>query len=249
VKNSLPSWLPSVKNALRRVQLVAVVLTTLLLSSAPARADIITLSADTFATGVDVSHALSGATLQRIRQQAGAPTYTPIATPVVTNGAYFGGFSLGFDSYESCYNNAGIFACQGDPFQALELTFNAPTDYVSIVGDFGNDAPGMLAYRSDGSLIAGCGAGVGGSRLGCVQTIATPGGNGLNARSTLSITGAQGDIARIVWGSFAGVAFANEVSYNAPASQNVPEPGTLLLFAIGMVGSAGSVLRKRRQDA
>ena len=39
----------------------------------------------------------------------------------------------------------------------LEVSLDAPTDYISIVGDFGSDAPVMYAYDSSGSLLMLCG--------------------------------------------------------------------------------------------
>jgi hypothetical protein len=174
-------------------------------------------------------------------------TYAPIASPVITSGTHygpldvtFGNFGLNFFSYERCYRGS-VLSCLNGFFQgALELSFDAPTNYVSIVGDFGNDAPAVLAYGSDGSLITACGPGYG-SRPDCVETFSLfgPGPYQHDARSTLSITREERDIARVVWGSFAGAAFANQITYT------VAEPGTLLLVSIGLVGACGTISRRR----
>jgi hypothetical protein len=73
--------------------------------------------------------------------------------------------------YNGCYTEGqgGNSSSSCSYFSVLEVTFDAPTNYVQIVGDFGPDGPGLepilFAYASDGSVISGCRPFAGGPRL------------------------------------------------------------------------------------
>jgi hypothetical protein len=227
-----------------------------LFGGSPAGADLITFNSSSFAVGVDVSEALDGITLQRLSQggPSGPRTYAPTITPVLTSTGWYGpsqtlfsGGSLGYDAYHYCSTLGRNPEYQGfsclNGYSVLELNFDAPTNFVSLVGYFGMDAPGMIAYASDGTLLGGCGTTGAGISPGCLQTFAYLGTTPPfgDYRSTLSITSSSHDISRIVWGSFAGASFLGAITYN------VPEPGTLLLSAIGLAGFF--IARSRRGNA
>jgi hypothetical protein len=224
-----------------------------LLAGSPAGADIITFNSSSFAMGVDVSHALEGLTLQRLVQQSG-PTYAPAILPVLTSGGWygpnettFGGYSTNYDAYEYCSTNGRNPSYQGFScfagFSVLEVTFDAPTNFVSLVGHFGMDAPLLMAYASDGTRISTCGPGVVRNTPDCLEEYTFLGTTPPfgDTRSTLSITRAGHDISRVVWGSFAGASFANGISYN------VPEPSTLMLVGLGAVLGVARQRRSRRR--
>jgi PEP-CTERM motif-containing protein len=213
----------------RRVPLV---LATVLLwsAAAPARAELITLP-EAYSPGRDL-----GVTLRRLEQLPGTPTYAPVVTPAGLGGVYR---DLGF-GYEGCYNN-GVpraepsVACSWFTWSLLEVSFDAPTDYVQMVGTWLSDAPAMRAYGSDGSLITSCNWV---NTADCTaESVILPGADRIG-QTTQTITRAERDITRVVYGGWFGNTTARQLSYR------VPEPGTLMLIGIGM---ASAVLQRRRK--
>jgi hypothetical protein len=218
------------------------------LNSSPARAEIISFDSTSFALGVNVSHALDGATLQRLTSFPGMTTYTPTVTDVITTGAYwgpqpvtFGTYSWLGEGYEGCYNNGVPYAlprlgsCGSSSWSVLEVSFDAPTNYVQIVGNLGSDLPGLLAYSSDGSLLAACVYYL--MEEPCTAEITGPYQPQSFYQSTLTVTSAQSDIAWVVYGGWFGTTTVHQISYN------VPEPSTLSLLGLG----AGVLTLSRRR--
>lgn len=220
----------------------AALMLCLLSIAAPARAELITLDPTTIPIGTDVSNLFDGVTLQRLTQLR-SPTYSPTASPVLIGGApYYGNSPASFGSYwemgfgyDGCYAG-GTTACSF-PFSLLELTFDSPTDYVQIVGDWGSDAPGLRAYDINGNLVSSCDYNLSPSpwNVGCVhQAFTVPGGD---HRSVQTVARGQRDIVRIVWAGLYGTSFATGISYQ------VPEASILMYVGLGAVG----ILSRRRR--
>ena len=217
------------------------------LTSSPARADMITVTSSSFLLGVDVSDAFDGITLQRLELLPGARTYLPVSLPVITSEPFRGPLDVSFGAFDASFYNGCYTEGQGGNsssfcsyFSVLEVTFDAPTNYVQIVGDFDPDGPGLepilFAYASDGSVISGCGPFAGGPDCE-VEFTPLPPVPRESERSTISFSRDQRDIARVVWGGFVGGAWAHQISYT------VPEPSTWLLIGVGSVG----LMRRRKR--
>jgi hypothetical protein len=167
-------------------------------------------------------------------------TYTPTVTDVITTTAWWGAqpvtfgtyYDLGY-GYEGCYVYAGPFSC-AYPWSVLQVSFDAPTNYVQIVGNYGSDPPGLFAFSSDGTLVASCMYWL----PGCAAEVTGPHQPASIYQSTLTVTSAQSDIAWVVYGGTFGTTTVHQISYN------VPEPSTLLLVGLG----AGGLIRRRRQE-
>jgi hypothetical protein len=230
-----------------RLHVLALALVVCAFTSRPAHADLITVSSTFFDLGVDVSHAFEGITLQRLEQNSilGPHTYAPVALPVITAEPFqlpldvtFGAYDGGFGGYNRCFlsGQGGVESPDCSVyFSVLEVTFDAPTNSVQIVGDFNPGLePNFHAYTGDGSFLGTCGPYQALSGLGCVVDIVQLQPDlpyvVSQGRSTLSFTSDRPDIARVVWGGFSGGAWAHRISYT------VPEPSTLLLAGIGAVG-------------
>ena len=237
-------------SSLRLVRLLPLVLACLVVGRAPASADIITISSTSFARGVDVSNALEGATLQQLEQAPGLNVWTPVHSPLITFGPWrdgplevlFGAYELYriLDCEQRGYPTNACLDAQGYP--VLEVTFDAPVPYVSIVSDIGH-VPVIYAYDSEDRLLMSCGAGAS-LTPGCTsEWVPIPDWDRqFEFRHTATIARPQADIARVVWGGINGRAAAHQISYS------VPEPGTLLLVSIGLVGAWRRHRSKAFQD-
>jgi hypothetical protein len=221
-----------------------------LFTSSPARADLITLDAASVGLGVDVSHFFDGLTMQRVSTPP-APAQTAsdlLVGPVITSAPYYGDLDVSFGQFDAGYANAYLrcyLVGQGGQdttcsnvgfFTVLELTFDVPTHYVQLIGDAAQGLqPILYAFDRDGTLIATCTMNSG-NNPGCDFTF-TDLDDGIpyiinDVRQTVSLTLDQRDIARVVFGGSTGGAQATVISYE------VPEPSTLLLAGIGVVGVA-----------
>jgi hypothetical protein len=208
-----------------------------LLVSNTAQADIVTYNATSFPLGVDVSHALDGVTLQRLSWGDGGPrVYSPDVTPVITSVPWYTddpvsfGPGSGLLDYESCYRAQAGFGCSSF-VSVLELTFDAPTNFLRLVSATASGNARVLAYTSAGTQIDVCANG------GClIENVVMQG----FIQTTITVTRGQADISRAVWGGLTNVVFGQEISYN------VPEPSTGLLVGLGVSWLTLSGRRRRK---
>lgn len=226
----------------------------LLIVCGVANATLITFDAYDYAAGTNVSNVSPGLHLRAV---AAAPGSVQVSSYDVqsfhnTSGApiapgFFGGIGSPFggawttlsDGY-ACYaqSQAGqpMSSFCNEGFSILELTFDVATDFIEIVGGFGDSLGGsFMAFNANGDLI-GCHAG---SPIAGVCSPYSVRGEGQFASS---LTFQDSVITRVVFGSAlsGGFVTAGSVSYN----HNIPEPATMLLMLTGLTGLL--VARRRR---
>ena len=221
--------------------MIRIIALLLLLSTAPVtHAVLVTLDPNDYAIGTNLSNAQEGLTISRLQWPNGSPFDAPLS-PQRSNvlatecSPYYScltptslGFGLTYMLYEFSACERGGSSC-GPQVNALELLFTNPTDAVSMLLTYGSDAPIMYAYDTSGALIETC------SGYGAQCGVEFEHGP-YEFATTLSINREERDIARIVVGGMAGTSFAQSLTYS------VPEPGSLALFGIGLVGL---LLRRR----
>ncbi|MBM0104779.1 PEP-CTERM sorting domain-containing protein [Steroidobacter sp. S1-65] len=235
-----------------------------LLASFSAHATLITIDPDDYAHGTDLSQIAPGLTLQALHQantsRDPVPNsfYAPVYLPIVAadcdfrcgnlNGEREFGFLSpsgsvleGFGRIEGnswCLSatQAGLGSsyCR-DGFTVLEMTFENPTDFLQVETAWGSDASSLMAFNSAGERLFWCTANEQNRVCDGVQIVTS----GLGGHSsTFTIARDTGDIARVIFGGFMGSASIGGITYN------VPEPGTLALFALGLWGLG--LARRRR---
>lgn len=152
-----------------------------------------------------------------------------------------GGWTTLSDGY-GCYAQAqqgqpmGQFCNEG--FSFLELTFDVATDFIEIVGGFGDSLGGtFMAFNSAGELI-GCHAG------SSIVGVCTPYSYRGEGQYASSLTFQDSVISRVVFGAAlsAGAVAAGSVSYN----HNIPEPATMVLMLTGLTGVWAARRRRAR---
>lgn len=206
----------------------------------PAQALLVTFDPADYAPGTNLHDAHDGVTVNRITISRPFPPPAPwiISTsdnvPNVTCESAYGdcdGIGLGFgtasivENYLPCTNNPLSLACGSASL--LEFVFDTPTDLASIAFTRRPDSPRMLAFDTTGVLVANCyfNPNASGECTG-TGTSALVGGAG-----TIQIQLDSARISRVVVGVEQGNGFFHRVTYN------VPEPGTLALFGIGLLGA------------
>jgi hypothetical protein len=213
--------------------------------SASAQANVITIDADNYAVGTNVSTAIEGASLWSY-SQAGTSAYSPIVAPISVVDCSYGGCgprvfgnSVAAVSPENFREVRGAYDCQRghriscvDGFQTMQLVLDAPTDFVSIETEWLTDHPGLYAFNAAGTLLFSCL----GLTVGPCSSTTTALADG--HRTMFQFSRDQKDVARVMFG---GVYGANRVS---SISVSVPEPTTLALLGVAL---AGAVVARRRK--
>jgi hypothetical protein len=232
----------------------ALALVTLFGVSFGANATLVTIDPDDYALGTDLSHAGPGVTLQRL-SQTGITYYNPTVSSVIAADCFSSrcgdpdwttefsapgfGNSNGWGRVEYWYGCAstGHTGYCRDGFRVLDMVFDSPTDYLQIQTGWGSDTSAFMAFNSAGERILYCNAAQTSCGNGAVQTQTF----GIGEHwTTFTVQLASADIARVVFGGFMGGANIGEITYNT----NVPEPGTLALFSLGLLGAG---LARRRK--
>jgi hypothetical protein len=224
-----------------RGSVVVAAMAFVVMFASPARADLITFDPGDYALGTNVSHLLPGLTITSLT--ANGQTYATHLQQDVTVGSSFDGASViggsnTLTDYETCYNrfvSGSTLPCSSS-WRVIELLFDAPTDFVEIGSIWLEDSPSVIAYNAAGQIVSRCDSAFGPSGP-CTTDFARLATPNEPFVMTSTVTSANSDIARVVFGGTFGVSSATHLAYN------VPEPATLLLVALG---AGGLVVRRRR---
>jgi len=123
-----------------------------------------------------------------------------------------------------------------DPSRGLVVRFDGATDYVSFQGGGQSVGPALLAYDGNGDFISS----------GLVSRVfdqyrgPTNDGGGAEFFFSYEITSTDRNIAFVLIGGDDNQARIDRLTFS-----KIPEPGTLLLFACGLLGLMG--MQRKRQ--
>jgi len=225
-----------------------------LMACSAANATVITLDADDFAPGTDISDGIPGASIFWTSQQPTAhlpsPTsvYAPETSRVVSTTCELSHLcsgqqvfaSEGIDGFRfwevtdayACERGGSGHSCRAG-FSVINVLLDRPTDFFSLDMYVNLDQPAIYAFDTTGSLLFSCFV----SYLPtnpCAFSI-TP-DNGHN-RTTMSFSRTEADVSRVMLGIVNGTGRLESISVS------VPEPATILLMGIGLLGAL--VTRRR----
>lgn len=227
------------------------------LMSSPSLANVITISAQDYAYGTNISSIGSGLTISALEYTESADgTYATTRSDVYADpsvamegntvpgyqtegkgafysasGRYFFGDLSDFYDCRDGGSGCGYHA-------ALELLFERPIDFL-LLGAFDSADPlGLVAFNSAGELLASCSL-ITGARDGCGWANLSDGSN------QVWLTGNGLDIARVLVGAAFYQSSVNLISYRFADADgaNVPAPSATALLVLGLAGLA---LRRRR---
>lgn len=215
---------------LTRRSLAAVALCTLAISSAAAH--IVTLEPDAYAAGTDISNAWAheGITMRSVIRlpTALSPVYSAAQSnqPAVTGSRMFAhdvtGTSWGaIHNIQRCYTDP-TWPCSDPPrpeqYAALHISFERPVDFIEAFGAWSIDPIGMILLGADGRQI---------ERVYSSTQTYTDGvwfyGSTQSMRQSRDVYG-------VILGGVIGSSSVDMVRVN------VPEPGTVALFSLGLLG-------------
>jgi hypothetical protein len=205
-----------------------------LFAATSSHAILVTLDADDFAPGTNVSNLLDGVAIRRVSRTPGSTLYGDVNVTACSSSNYCG-------SYDGLHQFGGNFwepfeagrcvafnqGCGGfyQSFNALEIALAAPTDYVSMQTHMLSDAPGVAVLTSEGTLF-NCMPPL--SSQGCSWTRGPELSDGFFW--TVEITVPEKSIERVWFGAPSGASRVGQITVN------VPEPATLALFAAALLG-------------
>ncbi|MFC4311724.1 PEP-CTERM sorting domain-containing protein [Steroidobacter flavus] len=226
----------------------------LLLAMSAAQPHPITIDASSYAPGAVVGGAYEGITLSHVTfTETGLQTsavYALGCTPE-TRGcdaqgtAMFGWQKANGKAFTSWNSSAGLISdclqqhhadCYSQPQHLLEVTFDRATDFIQFDATQVTDSPWAWAFDAAGNLLP----------LTPTLTI-----DSLLGHQSLRLTSNEGNISRVLLAGNDGYSIVNRISYNGAAATaapttTVPEPETLALMMIGLIGVAVTTRLRRR---
>ena len=203
----------------------------------PAAAYIVTLEPDDYAAGTDISEAWAheGIHLETVR---GNPIVTsPVLSedvdyyPAFTGSRVFGIFGA-INDITPCYY-APSPTCNPYPFDDydfLHIDFDRPIDFIEVFGTYSVDSFAIKLLGADGRIIQH------------IYYSTTQHREGGFTYQTTQVSREFGDIYGVIVGGNIGASAIDMIRVNVP-DINVPEPGTMALLCIGLLGVA--TMRRR----
>jgi hypothetical protein len=204
-----------------------------LFAATSSHAILVTLDADDFAPGTNVSNLLDGVAIRRASHTPqGGTFYSDVHVTACSSSNYCGSYdglhqfdgSFGFDYLPGpclVFNQCRSI----DSFSVLEIALAAPTDYVSMQTHMLSDPIYVSVLTSDGTLF-GCG----GSSQWCSWTSGPELSLSDGRFLTVEIALPEKSIERVWLGAVLGNGRVGQITVS------VPEPATLALFAAALLG-------------
>jgi hypothetical protein len=230
--------------------LFAMMMAAVAWAASPANAALVTIEPDDYAVGTNLTRTLQDVSLfsfvntrdgglrigDVVVAEANGCDVRPDDCYAVTGSRIFGRDG---DPNPRWWDSPGAHRCfeslftnpcsRSVDFFALLISFDTPTDYVEISGNFTADHPLIYLYDESRNLIGAHEARVPWERGSTYTT------------STALFQSSSANVAYMVAAGWAAGTSLDVLRYN---DVNVPEPGTALLFSVALAGMA--LLRRRR---
>jgi hypothetical protein len=241
--------MPRTKPFLRSIALL------ICLTATTARADLVLFEPDDYDVGADISIANLYVTLAAFSSiDPLGPTYAPVrvengapTTGTRTFGLSWGGNGNSLVAGANCFAQVGRGESGGSNcsatfggFSAMLMTFKDPTDYVQISGAFFAEDHTEL-YGFDDAF----------NPVGTLSSVVfnRPCGplEGLACLNTASLTALSPSIRYVLAGGWSNNTSLDDLRFNVK-NVGVPEPGTLSLLALGLIGIGFACRRHERRS-
>lgn len=224
-----------------------------LMATSAAHAELLTIDADAYAPGADVSTVFDGVTLSHLTFTAagiqssdvysagcaaGAPVCNALGAASFGWQNAAGTTSANWSSSNSAIGNClrqNYSYCYSSPQHLLDVSLAAATDFIAFDSTYLSDHPYVWALDAAGNILS----------VTIQRTYhATWGPNSPYGHQTVTVTSALGNISRIVIAGNGGASTVDGITYNAPAP-SVPEPETLAMMMAGLLGAAVTARRRK----
>lgn len=225
----------------------------------PAEAAMVVIEPDMFPVGTNVTNLIEGVTINTFSHLSGTITFGPVYVtsntgiygPAPTGTRLFANESDGIN-FSFANNAASCWSslCAGqtckssftNPFNAMIVQLENPTNYFEIAASWWSDATEISAYDASNQRIGWCNTYGPCSGAASYSIWQYPSNENTGATIGTLQVGSPGSeidpfIQTIIIGGWEGNARLDRIRVA------VPEPGTMILLGLGLVGVAG--LRKR----